>query len=57
MTLGRALALALHKRHAQWAIESEHETRTAAVARRVAHSPSDLVNDADPADAAALLSE
>ena len=57
MTLGRALALALLTRHAQWSLEEEHDPRAAAAARRFAHSAIDLISDHDPADAAALLAD
>lgn len=55
MTLGRALALALLTRHAQWSLDTEHDARAAAAARRFAHSAIDLISDNDPADSAALL--
>lgn len=57
MTLGRALALALLTRHAQWSLEEERDPRAAAAARLFAHSAVDLISDRDPEDAAALLSE
>jgi acyl-CoA dehydrogenase len=57
MTLGRALALALLARHAQWSLEEERDARRAAAARRFALAGVDLVADADPEDAAALLAD
>jgi alkylation response protein AidB-like acyl-CoA dehydrogenase len=57
LTLGRALALALLTRHAQWSLEQERDARAAAAARRFALNGIDLINDHDPEDAAALLSE
>ncbi|MBV9925166.1 MAG: acyl-CoA dehydrogenase family protein [Acidobacteria bacterium] len=58
MTLGRALALALLTRHAQWSLDSERDPRAAAAARRFAHNGIDLIiSDIDPADANLLLSE
>jgi acyl-CoA dehydrogenase len=57
MTLGRALALALLARQAQWSLEHERDARGAAAARRFAHSGIDLISDADPSDSAALLAE
>ncbi|MBV8856627.1 MAG: acyl-CoA dehydrogenase family protein [Acidobacteria bacterium] len=57
MTLGRALALALLTRHAQWSLDVERATRAAAAARRFAHSAIDLISDHDPEDAAALLDD
>lgn len=55
LTLGRALALALLTRHAQWSLDAERDARAAAAARRFAHSAIDLISDPHPADAAALL--
>ena len=58
MTLGRALALALLARHAQWSLEEERDPRAAAAARRFALGGVDLIDDdADPADAFALLAD
>lgn len=57
MTLGRALALALLTRHAQWSLDAEQDARAAAAARRFAHSAIDLISEHDPKDAAALLSD
>jgi hypothetical protein len=58
MTLGRALSLALLVSHAQWSLEEERDARASAAARRFALSGVDLVvDDADPADAAALMSD
>ncbi|HJQ33837.1 MAG TPA: hypothetical protein VJ866_16775, partial [Pyrinomonadaceae bacterium] len=57
MTLGRALALALLTRHAQWSLGEERDARAASAARRFAHAGVDLIADADPEDSAALSSE
>ncbi len=57
MTLGRALALALLTRHAQWSLDAEQDARAAAAARRFAHNGIDLVSEHDPEDAAALSSD
>jgi alkylation response protein AidB-like acyl-CoA dehydrogenase len=57
MTLGRALALALLTRHAQWSLDEERDPRAAAAARRFAHSAVDLISDHDPEDSAALLTD
>jgi acyl-CoA dehydrogenase len=57
MTLGRALALALLTRHAQWSLDKERDPRAAAAARRFAHTAIDLISDQDPEDAATLLSD
>jgi hypothetical protein len=38
-------------------LEEEHDARASAAARRFALSGVDLVNDADPEDAAALMEE
>ena len=57
MTLGRALALALLTRHAQWSLEHEQDARAVAAARRFAVNGIDLISDADLEDSAALLSE
>jgi hypothetical protein len=45
LTVGRAMELALLIRHAQWSIDHENDTRTAAAAHRFAHSVIDLVVD------------
>ncbi|MFL6333893.1 MAG: acyl-CoA dehydrogenase family protein [Pyrinomonadaceae bacterium] len=57
LTLGRALALALLARQAQWSLDVERDTRAAAAARRFALNGIDLIADHDPGDAAALLSD
>ncbi|HEX7318305.1 MAG TPA: acyl-CoA dehydrogenase family protein [Pyrinomonadaceae bacterium] len=57
LTLGRALALALLTRHAQWSLEHERDPRAAAAARLFARSAVDLINDHDGEDTAALLSD
>ena len=57
LTLGRALALALLARHAQWSLEEERDARPSASARRFAAKGVDLITDADPEDAAALMEE
>jgi hypothetical protein len=57
MTAGRALALALLTRQAQWSLEHERDARAAAAARRFAHSALDLIAEHDPADSAALLAD
>ncbi|HEX6184965.1 MAG TPA: acyl-CoA dehydrogenase family protein [Pyrinomonadaceae bacterium] len=58
MTLGRALTLALLAGHAQWSLEEERDTRAAAAARRFALHGVDLIkDDADPADAFALMDD
>ena len=57
LTTGRALALALLARHAQWSLEEEGDARASASARRFAASGVDLITDSDPEDAAALMEE
>jgi hypothetical protein len=57
LTLGRALALALLARHAQWSLDEEHDARASASARRFAQNGVDLIADADPEDAAALMED
>ncbi|MFL6282426.1 MAG: acyl-CoA dehydrogenase family protein [Pyrinomonadaceae bacterium] len=57
LTLGRALALALLTRHAQWSLEEERDARASASARRFALSGIDLITDSDPEDAAALMED
>jgi alkylation response protein AidB-like acyl-CoA dehydrogenase len=58
MTLGRALSLALLLSHAQWSLEEEEDARAAAAARRFALNGVDLIDDdADPADAFALMAD
>jgi alkylation response protein AidB-like acyl-CoA dehydrogenase len=46
MTLGRSLELALLTGHAQWCLDHGFGPRTAAAARRFAHSGVDLIGDA-----------
>jgi hypothetical protein len=58
MTLGRALALSLLLSHAQWALDAEGDARVTAAARRFALGGIDLIeDDADPADASALMAD
>jgi acyl-CoA dehydrogenase len=57
LTTGRALALALLARHAQWSLEEERDARTSAAARRFAANGVDLITDSDPVDAAALMED
>ena len=58
MTLGRALALALLARHAQWSLEEERDARAAAAARRFALGGVDLIDDeADLGEAFALMAD
>jgi acyl-CoA dehydrogenase len=57
LTLGRALSLALLARHAQWSLEEERDARASASARRLAANGVDLINDADPEDAALLMED
>lgn len=45
LTIGRAMELALIIRHGQWSKDHEKDARTAAAARRFAHSGIDLVVD------------
>jgi alkylation response protein AidB-like acyl-CoA dehydrogenase len=52
MTLGRATALALLVRHAQWSIDVERDGRARAAALRFVRNGVDLVGDGDPIDAA-----
>ena len=54
LTLGRALALALLARHAQWALEYERDARPLAAARRLAASEINGLADVDAADARRL---
>jgi hypothetical protein len=50
LTVGRSLELALLTDHAQWCLDHGHGPRTAAAARRFAHSAVDLIaTAADPA--------
>jgi alkylation response protein AidB-like acyl-CoA dehydrogenase len=57
LTLGRATALALLARHAQWSLDAECDTRASAAARRLALSGVDLVVEADAGDAFALMAD
>ena len=54
MTLGRAFALALLARQAQWSIEHERDQRPLAAARRFAAAGVGLINDMDANDARRL---
>jgi alkylation response protein AidB-like acyl-CoA dehydrogenase len=54
LTLGRAFALALLARHAQWCIENERDRRSLAAARRFAAARVNLLHDMDAADARIL---
>jgi hypothetical protein len=54
LTLGRAFALALIARHAQWCIENERDRRSLAAARRFAAAGVNLLRDMDGADARML---
>ncbi len=55
LTLGRAAALALLVRHAEWSQEQESDGRAAAAARRFAAAGVDLLRDLDAGDARLLL--
>jgi acyl-CoA dehydrogenase len=58
MTAGRALALALLARHAQWSLDAERDARALAAARRFALSGVDLIADeTDAADSFALMGD
>jgi alkylation response protein AidB-like acyl-CoA dehydrogenase len=58
LTAGRALALALLARHAQWSLEEERDGRALAAARRFALSGVDLVADGmDTEDSFALTKD
>jgi hypothetical protein len=48
MTLARSLQLVLLCEHAQWLIDSEHDTRGMAAALRYSRLPVDLMHDVDP---------
>ena len=55
MTLGRAVALALLIKHAQWSQAQERDTRAAAAASRFASSAIDLLTDREIDEARILL--
>jgi len=57
LTLGRATALALLARQAQWSLDEECDARASAAARRFALSGVDLIVEADAEDSFALMSE
>ncbi len=57
MTLGRAFALALLARHAQWALDHRRDGRTAAAARRFGDAGIDLTGDHELADSRALADD
>jgi alkylation response protein AidB-like acyl-CoA dehydrogenase len=57
MTLGRALALALLARHAQWSLEEEHKAHAAAAARLFVLNGINHISHQDPEDTAALLED
>ena len=54
LTLGRAFALALLARHAQWCADNEQDLRALAAARRFAAAGVNLLHDMDAADARML---
>jgi hypothetical protein len=54
LTIGRAFALALLTRQAQWSLEHERDARPLAAARRFASAGISLLNDMDPDDARSL---
>jgi hypothetical protein len=54
LTLGRAFALALLARHAQWALQHEGDERPLAAARRFAAAGVNLLQDMDAGDARRL---
>ncbi|HEU4732198.1 MAG TPA: acyl-CoA dehydrogenase family protein, partial [Kofleriaceae bacterium] len=55
MTLGRSLELALLVEHAQWCLDHGFGPRTAAAARRFAHSAVDQICDGAPDDTRLLV--
>ncbi|HLM55840.1 MAG TPA: acyl-CoA dehydrogenase family protein [Pyrinomonadaceae bacterium] len=57
LTLGRAFALALLASHAQWSLDEEGDARASAAARRFARAGVDLIVEADPSDASALMED
>ncbi len=57
LTLGRAFALALLVRHAQWVLDSGGDARVAAAARRFAAAGVDLSGDRDATDAQLLADD
>jgi acyl-CoA dehydrogenase len=57
MTLGRAYALSLLARHAQWSLTHERDPRAAAAARRFATGGVDLIADPDAEDALLLMDD
>jgi len=57
LTLGRAHALALLARHAQWSLEHERDARALAAARRFAANGIDLIADTDTEEAFALMDD
>jgi len=54
LTLGRAIALALLGRQAQWSLDHERDERPLAAARRFAGAGINLIGDPDPSDARLL---
>lgn len=57
MTIGRALALALLARHAQWALENGADVRPRAAARRFAAAGVDLIVEVSPREADVLAND
>jgi acyl-CoA dehydrogenase len=57
LTLGRAHALALLARHAQWSLEHERDPRAAAAARRFAANGVNLIAETDTEDALLLIAD
>jgi len=57
LTLGRASALALLARHAQWSLEHERDARALYAARRFAAGGIDLITETDAEEAFALMGD
>ncbi len=56
-TLGRALALSLLVKQAQWSLDYEHDGRARAAARRFGRAPINLMTDIDMSEDRALAND
>ena len=57
LTLGRAFALALMARHAQWSLDHESDARAALAAKRFRHEGIDFIREVNEGDARLLVED